>query len=374
MRVLVTGGAGFIGQHLVRRLLAEGAEVTVLDNFNPQIHGSTPELPQDLHPAVRTLKADVRDRSAWEQVLPGQDAVVHLAAETGTGQSMYEVARYEAVNIGGTALLFDVIVNGHAKDLGRVVVASSRAIYGEGAYRCIQHGEIYPGPRRIEDLKSGVFEPRCPKCNQLAESLPTAEHAQLSPASFYGLTKLTQEQTTLLFAQALGIGAYSLRFQNVYGSGQSLANPYTGILAIFSNLSRKGEPLQVFEDGLETRDFVHVSDAVDAIWRCLAAPQSDVAAYNVGSGVGSTVLDVARLIANFFNSTAEVKVTGAFRVGDIRHNRADISRARLELGFEPKQSLQDGLTEFLHWAARQPLPTELDRSIAELRARGLYHD
>jgi dTDP-L-rhamnose 4-epimerase len=386
MNVLITGGAGFIGTRLARRLLCEGHSVTILDSFSPQIHGrrALPELAaakgQELlngecePAALRIISGDVTDEAALAEALEGQTAVVHLAAETGTGQSMYEVERYERVNIGGTALLMDLLVNAPARTVQKLVVASSRAIYGEGKYSCLNCGVVYPGARRAEAMREGRFEPECPRCGAPCMPLPTDEATPLSPASFYGLTKQVQEQTTLLFARSLGISAFALRYQNVYGPGQSLKNPYTGILAIFAGQARAGQPINIFEDGAESRDFVYIDDVVEATWRCLRPEASGAHVLNVGSGERVSVAEVAAAITAFFASDSRVTITGAFREGDIRHNYADLTLARELLGFVPRWSFEAGINEFLRWAGQESLEQGgYERSLQELRARGLFH-
>ncbi|MDD5612835.1 MAG: NAD-dependent epimerase/dehydratase family protein, partial [Gallionella sp.] len=226
-RVLVTGGAGFIGTHLSRRLLREGYQVTVLDNFLPQVHGDCRELAVDLRGKVELRIGDVRDKAVFHEALLDKDIVVHLAAETGTGQSMYEPVRYEQVNIGGTALLLDFITNNPKSAISKMVVASSRSIYGEGKYRCDAHGDVYPDARGVEELKRGEFEPKCPVCGSACSVLATDETSAIHPSSLYGITKQVQEQMVLMYGQSLGMPAYALRYQNVYGPGQSLNNPYT---------------------------------------------------------------------------------------------------------------------------------------------------
>lgn len=373
MNVLITGGAGFIGTHLSRQLLADGHAVTVLDNFLPQVHGDARQLANDLAGDVRLIDADVRDADAVGRGLQGQDAVVHLAAETGTGQSMYEVRRYEDVNLGGTAVLLDALVNDKSLDVGKVVVASSRAIYGEGAYRCAEHGTVYPEGRSPERMRAGLFEPTCPACDREVEMVLTPEAAPFQPTSWYGLTKQVQEQMVLLFARTLGISGVALRYQNVYGPGQSLTNPYTGILAIFSSLAREDKPIRVFEDGLESRDFVHVADVVAATARTLDPGVTGTHSFNVGSGEAVSVLDVTRGVVDHLGSASEVTVTGEFRIGDIRHNVADLSRIRAEAGFEPQWSFADGLGDFLGWATTKEGSTEgYERSLRQLEDAGLY--
>lgn len=374
MKVLITGGAGFIGTHLARRLLKEGCEVSVLDNFSPQIHGGRDSLAPDLAPHVRLHKADVRDGAAMAKALDGAETVVHLAAETGTGQSMYEINLYEEVNLKGTAILADYLVNNKASRVEKLITASSRAIYGEGKYRCQAHGTVYPAGRRTEDMKAGRFEPRCPACGEACETLPTDEESKIHPSSFYGLTKQVQEQMTLLFARTRGIDAAALRYQNVYGPGQSLKNPYTGILAIFSNQAREGKPIFIFEDGKESRDFVYIADVVEATWRCIRPEYKGVDAFNVGSGHKTTVSEVVHEILAFFQSDSKASVTGQFREGDIRHNVADLAKARRVLGFESRWTFRDGIREFLAWATDQEYDGgRYERSLQEMRAKGLMH-
>jgi dTDP-L-rhamnose 4-epimerase len=249
MKVLVTGGAGFIGSHLTRRLLREGCTVSVLDNFSVQVHAGNQELAPDLRGQVRLFHGDVRDPDMVIRALDKQEVVVHLAAETGTGQSMYEIMLYQGVNIGGMATILDVLMNRPENCLRKIVLASSRAVYGEGKYRCEAHGSVYPKQRQIVDLRAGRYEPRCPGCGVACNPEATTEDSPLNPSSFYGLTKQMQEQMLQMFAHARGFSAYALRYQNVYGPGQSLRNPYTGILAIFSNLAQSNSVSQVFEDG-----------------------------------------------------------------------------------------------------------------------------
>ena len=371
MNVLITGGAGFIGTHLSRRLLREGHAVTVLDSFLPQVHGDAADLAPDLVGDVRLVRADVRDADALGSALSGQDAVVHLAAETGTGQSMYEVQRYQDVNVGGTAALLDRLVNDASLDVGRVVVASSRAIYGEGAYRCPEHGTVYPEGRDAEQLQRGAYDPVCPECSGALTLVPTSEDAPRRPTSWYGLTKQIQEQMVLLYARSMGFSGVALRYQNVYGPGQSLQNPYTGILAIFSTLAREGKTLRVFEDGHESRDFVHIEDVVAATAASLSV--DGVASANVGSGEAVSVLDVARTIVAETGSDSAIEVTGEFRVGDIRHNVADLERIRALTGYEPQWSFAEGARDFLAWALEEEASAAgYEASLAELARVGLY--
>ncbi len=372
MRVLITGGAGFIGSRLAMTLATQGDTVTVLDTLSPQIHGPGGAFAKPLTAAARCVLGDVCDGALVAELLHEQDAVVHLAAETGTGQSMYAVERYGQVNMQGTSVLLDRIVNNRPSSLAKVVVASSRAVYGEGEYACEIHGHVYPAARTAADMSAGGFEPRCPQCGRYVAPVPTTESTPFAPSSFYGLTKQVQEQMVLMFSSALGLDGFALRYQNVYGPGQSLSNPYTGILAIFSNLVRRGQGLNIFEDGLESRDFVYIDDVVAATAACLRADVHGVMALNVGSGVRTSVLDVANAVVGHFKADVPVTVTGDFRIGDIRHNYADISRIAKLTGYAPRWTFENGLREFLGWAEGfAPADAGFDRSLSELKERGL---
>lgn len=376
MKVLITGGVGFIGSALAISLVARGDEVIVLDNFSPQIHGDNPDssaLVQRLPASVKIVKGDVRNREDWLSVLPGVDAVVHLAAETGTGQSMYEIDRYVDVNVRGTSLLLDILAKKEADSdsIRRLVVASSRAIYGEGKYRG-SNGFFYPGARSLEDLQNGIFDPRDPESGEIASPVATDENSRIHPSSIYGITKQVQEQLVLTGGAALGIPAIALRYQNVYGPGQSLKNPYTGILSIFSTLLLQGKDINIFEDGLETRDFVFIDDVVDATILAIDSRASGHA-FNVGTGEATNVLTVANSLKQAYGIGGEIKVSGNFRVGDIRHNFADLSRVEADIGFVPKIHFSEGVRRFAEWVKTQEITDSgYERSVAELRAKGLF--
>jgi dTDP-L-rhamnose 4-epimerase len=321
------------------------------------------------------VRGDVADPVAIKDALQGVDRILHLAAETGTGQSMYEIGRYARTNLEGTAQLFDYLAKTPSRNIDRIVVASSRAIYGEGAYKCEREGVVYPQSRDSADKQLGRFDPLCPVCKGACMAIATPESAPPQPSSFYGLTKLTQEQMVLLFGQVLRIPSIALRYQNVYGPGQSLQNPYTGILAIFSNLARVGQPIRVFEDGMESRDFVYIDDVVAATVTALLAPMEGYHSVNVGSDERITVLQVAEQIAAHFESRSKVQVTGAFREGDIRHGFADLTCAKQLLGYYPAWAFRDGLEHFLNWAEQFAPSTEgYEHSLAEMRERGLLRD
>jgi len=375
-RILVTGGAGFIGSHLIPKLIASGYQVRVLDSLSPQIHGV---IPRDLEwlsgEGIEFLRGDVTQRGDWESALPGVDAVVHLAAETGTGQSMYQVARYNEVNSQGTALMFDVLGKMESHQVKRVVLSSSRSIYGEGAYVHPQSGaRVYPSARSGEQLKNGQWEPVCPDTGAALQLVATHESDLVSPASIYAATKYAQEDLVRIGCQSMGIGYAILRLQNVYGERQSLNNPYTGILSIFSTKIRRGSELPLFEDGEESRDFVHVEDVTDALLAAVVVDQAPNTAVNVGSGIATSVRTVAEELSRAFGKAPNVVVTGQFRIGDIRHNFADISRLQNLLGVTPKISLAQGLERFAQWVSSQPLPEDLlEKANQELRERKLMN-
>lgn len=368
---LITGGAGFIGSRLAAALTAKGQQVTILDNFSPQIHGDKPDL-SILPPEVRVLTGDVRSRKDLARALEGQTAIVHLAAETGTGQSMYEISRYSDVNVNGTAELLDLLTN-TSHSVERIVVASSRAIYGEGRHRCAEHGTVYPLARREADMAAGDFAAKCPVCGQSTDCLPTDEESRIHPTSVYGITKQVQEQLVLTVGKSLGLHAVALRYQNVYGPGQSLQNPYTGILSIFSTRLRNGHGLSVFEDGRESRDFVYIDDVVAATVRALESPAAAGLALNIGSGARTDVETVARTIKALLGADGAIEITGNFRIGDIRDNYADLTLAERVLGYRPEVDFETGIARFVDWVRQQaPTVDGFARSIEELKAKGLY--
>ncbi len=352
MRILITGGAGFIGSNLAKKLIESNHYVRILDNFSLQIHGGNQSLDDKLS-GVDLIIGDVRDKSAIAKSLEGIDTVVHLAAETGTGQSMYKFEEYQQTNIAGTLNIIDHLLN-KKHSVEKIVVASSRAIYGEGQYFCEEDGMIFPDERSETEMLNGQFEHRCKNSQKFMEPIATPETAKLAPLSFYGLTKQIQEQIVIMYAKVLGISGYALRYQNVYGPGQSLMNPYTGIMAIFSSLGRNNETIKIFEDGKQTRDFVYIDDVIEATISCLSSDKKGVGIYNVGTGKPTSVYQVADMIVKYLNSNSDLKITGEYRLGDIRHNYADLEKAKKELGYTPIIDIEDGLKNFLDWASLQP--------------------
>ena len=379
MKVLITGGAGFIGSSLARKLAAQNVDITVLDTLSPQIHGDDPynksTLFLSLPPGVRFIQGSVTERATLERAMLGQDAIVHLAAETGTGQSMYEVDRYVDVNIRGTGLMLDILVKSDRNSVRKVVVASSRAIYGEGKYRSPAIGIVYPGARLEKDMLAGRFDHLCPQSGERMECVATDEESKIHPSSVYGITKQNQEQMVMTVCRSIGVGASALRYQNVYGPGQSLSNPYTGILSIFSTRIKNGNPIKVFEDGLESRDFVYIDDVVDATYAALTSPNADDQVFGIGSGERTAVVDVAKTLRDVYGSKTDISVTGAFRLGDVRHVYADLTKARELLQFEPKVQFGDGIGRFARWVDQQEVKTDdYDNSIREMKAKGLFKE
>lgn len=376
-KILITGGAGFIGSNTALKLVSQGHEVVVLDNLSPQIHGQTPEttspLYQNIREKVRFIKGSVTSRQDWQTALEGVDLVLHLAAETGTGQSMYEIHKYVEVNIGGTALLLDILAN-EPHSVKRVVVAESRAIYGEGRYWSDELGTfVYPEERPEETMANGDFEVKYPGCSQPLKLVGTTEDSAIHPGSVYGITKQVQGQLVHMVCKSLGIESVSFRYQNVYGPGQSLSNPYTGILSIFSTRIKNGNGINIFEDGKESRDFVYIDDVVDATILGLTVPGISGHAFNIGTGVATDVLTVANTLKKCYGVDVPVTVSGNYRLGDIRHNYADISLARKMLGFEPKWSFDAGIQQFTRWVDRQPVQQDnYELSIREMKDKGLY--
>ncbi len=366
---LVTGGAGFIGSHLVDTLLARGERVRVLDNLDSLAHPSG-RPPDHLNTGAELVVGDLRDRDRLDAALAGVDAVYHLGGAVGNGESMMNVRRTVDVNCGGTATLLEAVLARRDR-VRRVVVASSMVVYGEGMYRCTAHGVVSPAPRTVEQLRRRAWEPLCPVCGTGADPVATREDASLRPMSVYGISKRDQEELALVLGQAYGLPVVALRYLNVYGPRQALDNPYTGVAAIFAARLLSGRRPRVFEDGAQVRDPVHVSDVVRATLAAMEAPAAAGMAINVAAGGRTTVAGLAQGLAEALGVELEPEITGEFRAGDIRHCLADLSRARDVLGFQAETTLAEGLPELAEWVCRQTVDERGDEAVTELRARGL---
>ena len=367
-RVLITGGAGFIGSHLADELLENGYQVRALDNLSEQVHGPKLSRPSYLSPEVELIDGDVRDPETVRRALTGIDAVFHFAAMVGVGQSMYEIERYTGVNNLGTAVLLEALIE---KPVGRLVVASSMSIYGEGLYRDADGNLVAGADRDRDQLKARVWDPLDAQGRPLTP-VPTPETKAPALSSVYALSKYDQERLCLLIGRAYDIPSVALRFFNVYGTRQALSNPYTGVLAIFASRLLNGNPPLIFEDGRQRRDFVHVSDVARACRLALEVPEARDQVFNVGSGRQYTVREIARSMAEVLGrEEIEPEITGNYRVGDIRHCFADITLARRILGFEPRMPLEQGLIELASWLEGQVACDRVAQAREELAARGL---
>jgi dTDP-L-rhamnose 4-epimerase len=377
MNVLIVGGAGFIGSHTALRLAERGHEPVILDSLDPQIHGSDAKT----SPCLRSIEgkfplvvADTRDRAALDRALQDADAVLYLPACTGTGQSMYQVERYSDVNVRGAAVFCEALAAARNR-VRRVVVSSTRAIYGEGAATCGEHGRVVPRSRVAADLEAGRFETSCPVCGGGVTPEASCEDDPNSPVSIYGITKLAQENLIANIGGALGIPVTIFRYQNVYGPGQSLNNAYTGILSIFTQLLMAGREINLFEDGKPTRDFVFIDDVAEYNVRALLDGESGVRTLNVGSGVRSTLFELVEALAAALDVEPKYRVSGQFRLGDIRHAVADLSRLQAALGPREFTGLREGVAQFVRWVREQGTSADanerFDRSLAEMARAGL---
>ena len=372
--ILITGGAGFIGSNLSLALVKKGYSVTVLDNLSEQIHGENPELDSQLYlnikDKVRFVKGDVTNKEDVLKALQNKQAVIHLASETGTGQSMYEIERYNRVNVTGTAVLLDALMNDE-NNVQKIILSSSRAVYGEGKYVNSSSEFVYPNQRLSQQMEQGFFE-MTDEEGKILQAFPTDENSKLHPVSFYGLTKLQQEQMLKLCCETKALKYVILRYQNVYGDGQALRNPYTGILSVFSNQILSDKPINVFEDGLPSRDFIFIDDVLEATIRSLELDAADNEVINVGTGVSTSVLEVAKVLTNKYKKNVDINVSGHFRIGDIRHNFADLVKMKKLLNFTPKISFEEGIDRFTRWVLNQPIPENyFEKSLEEMKEKGL---
>ncbi|MEY2701457.1 MAG: hypothetical protein RLY43_77 [Bacteroidota bacterium] len=373
--ILITGGAGFIGSNLALKLISKGYNITVLDNLSEQIHGRDPEINSSLYLSIRDkvtfIKGDVTNKEDWRKAINNQQIIIHFAAETGTGQSMYQIQKYVDVNINGTAIFLDLLAN-EPHSVKKVIVASSRSIYGEGKYRCKEKGIVYPGHREARFMDIGDFEVKLIGSGSL-DLMATDEDSKIHPSSVYGITKQNQEQMIMTVCPTLGIAPVAFRYQNVYGPGQSLKNPYTGILSIFSTQIKNGNSINIFEDGKESRDFVFVDDVVDATILGIEKEEANHHIFNVGTGKPTDVVKVAKGLISNYGIEVPIIISGNYRLGDIRHNYADITKIKSMLGFYPKFSFEQGLKKFTNWVNTQVVQQDnYSRSIEEMKTKGLF--
>jgi dTDP-L-rhamnose 4-epimerase len=368
MRTLVTGGAGFIGSHLVQRLLRDGREVVVVDSLEGQVHGD--ELPESVAGGVTFHRGDVGDADVLRAALEGVEEIVHLGALVGVGQSMYEIERYVRRNSLSTAAFLEAVVAMPTRPR-RLVVASSMSIYGEGQYVCENHGRVAPVPRPEHQLLARDWECRCASCGAELSPTGTGEDKPLIPTSVYAITKRDHEELCLVVGRAYGIPTVALRFFNVYGPGQALSNPYTGVAAIFGSRLLNGKPPIIFEDGEQSRDFIHVSDIVEGITLALGSDEAVDHPINLGTGRPTTINQMADAIAAGLGSDVEPERVEQYRAGDIRHCYADVTRAEKLLGFRAAVDLDRGMADLIDWVRAQEAVDRVDEATGELLARGL---
>ena len=348
-KILVTGGAGFIGSHLVDALVEEGHEVRILDNLEPQVHGN--KIPDYLNHEAEFIRGDIRDEYMLRKALKNIEVVFHQAAIVGVGQSMYHINQYMDINTQGTAKLLDVIVNDNY-DIEKLVVASSMSIYGEGEYVCEEHNTVYPDVRTRSQLEARDWDVKCPECGKKVKPQYTGENKPLHPTSIYAISKRDQEEMCLVIGRAYGIPTVALRYFNGYGPRQALSNPYTGVCAIFSSRIKNGKPPLIYEDGLQKRDFISVHDIVTANLLAMRKKEADYEVFNVGTGEPITISGVADILIKLYEKDFQPEVISKYRAGDIRHCYADISKIKSILGFEPEYSLTDGMRELYQWGDR----------------------
>lgn len=374
-KMLVTGGAGFIGSHIVDALIEDGHSVRVFDNLDPQVHGirrrrGTNKVPAYLNKDAEFVLDDIRNRDALKKAIRGIEVIFHHASVVGVGQSMYEIRRYVETNTLGTANLLDILANENHK-VRKLIVASSMSIYGEGKYTCENCGFVYPGFRREGQLKRRDWEMKCSKCKKDVRPLPTDENKPLFPTSIYAVSKRDQEEMCLSIGRAYRIPTVCLRYFNVYGPRQSLSNPYTGVAAIFCCRILNDNPPIIFEDGLQTRDFIHVSDIVNATILAMERDGANYEVFNVGTGRPITILEIASSLLKQLNSDKEPVIVNKFREGDIRHCFADITKIKEKLGFKPKVDFDQGVSDLVDWVSQQRAIDNVKKANLELKRRGL---
>jgi len=370
-KVLVTGGAGFIGSHLVDRLGELGNEVKVLDSLEAQVHGSSQSIPKYLNEGCEFMEGDIRNRKQLKEALQEIEVIFHQAAVVGVGQSMYQVHKYIEANTLGTANLLDILVN-EKHNVEKLIIASSMSVYGEGNYQCNNCGKVYPKLRSLEQLKRREWEMRCPLCGKSVEGIPTDEEKPLYPTSVYAISKRDQEEICLTIGRAYDIPTVALRYFNVYGPRQALSNPYTGVAAIFSaRIKNRHNPI-IFEDGLQSRDFIHVRDIVQANILAMEKEEANFEVFNVGTGRKLTILDMANiLIKKLGEDELCPEIVSKYREGDIRHCCADITKIRQKLGFESGVKFEDGIPDLIDWVKKEEAIDRFEESRNQLERKGL---
>jgi dTDP-L-rhamnose 4-epimerase len=368
-KILVTGGAGFIGSHTVDALIARGDSVRVYDNLTEQVHGANAVRPSYLQKDAEFIQGDVRDRDRLKKAIEGVDIIIHDAAEVGVGQSMYSIDKFISTNVQGTGILWDILVN-DSHSVEKVLVASSMSLYGEGKYACPEHGVFSPKPRPEEQCAKGVWEMLCPDCQQLSQPVPTDEEKELDVTSVYAQSKKDQEVYSLMIGTAYKIPTVACRYFNCYGPRQSLNNPYTGAAAIFSSSILNDKPPLIYEDGLQQRDMVHVKDLVRGKLTLMDNAKADYGIFNIGTGKATSILEIAETLIELCGKSFAPNVIGKFRNGDIRHCYADIAKIQA-LGYEPQISLQEGLKDLIAWGQEQEAVSSVEDAHQKLVDKGL---
>lgn len=372
MRIIVTGGAGFIGSHLADDLIKQGHEVKIYDNLQPQVHGEKRKIPNYLNKKAEFINADILNRDVFSKALKDVDILFHQAALVGVGQSMYRIAKYVESNSLGAAVILDVLAN-EKHSIKKIIVASSMSIYGEGKYRCRKCGMVYPQLRPEKQLKEKKWEILCPLCNKETEPMPTDESKPLFPTSIYAITKRDHEEMFLASGRAYKIPVVALRYFNVYGPRQALSNPYTGVCAIFSSRILNNHNPIIFEDGLQSRDFIHISDIVRANILAMKKDEANYEVFNVGTGTAITVSEIAQILIRKLKSDKGIKpeINNEFRKGDIRHCFADISKIKNILGFKPSIDFNQGVGDLIEWVKKQSCEDKTEKALLELKERKL---
>ena len=375
--ILITGGSGFIGSEIVNQLYTTGKwNITVLDSMTEQIHGKDWKksyLYRQIEDKCHFVRGSVTDINILLPLVKESEYIIHLAAETGTGQSMYQINQYNETNVMGTSNILQAISDlGKNSKLKKIILSSSRSVYGEGMYECENCGIVYPRRRTREHMLNGDFSMYCPKCGKKLKLVKTTEDSDVKPVSLYAFTKYAQEMMLHTMCPALGVDYTIFRFQNVYGVGQSLKNPYTGILSIFSSIMLENKPINVFEDGLESRDFINVVDVASGVILSLDNAKSNGEVINLGSGVGVSIKRIAEILKKAYKSNSEIRITGDFRLGDIAHNVADITKAKNILGFKTTVGFEDGITQFCDWVKGQDYDnSSYEKSFEEMEKAGM---